>query len=250
MGERVGMIGALSVETAARHLAVREINGIVVGDGFSQRVVEALLTVLAQEDRFRNIPVAVIGDLPEDLAERLPHVNRTGANAARVVSRMLPAVRLHALEARLKRMLAALDSDGVFDAETGLLSLDGFWNELNRATTQAFDQGNAFSLGRFTFEGKLPPRTIKDAARLVTRLTRESDFACRDDDGAILVGFGNTDLREVHPLARRLASTLRDAIRATDGQVAANVTLATLKPGDTLDSLLTRLYGDAVVAAQ
>ena len=35
MGERVKMVGALSVETAARHLDAREIDGIVVGDGFS-----------------------------------------------------------------------------------------------------------------------------------------------------------------------------------------------------------------------
>ena len=43
------MIGALSVETAARHLNARDIDGIVVGDGFSPRMVEAFLTVLAQE---------------------------------------------------------------------------------------------------------------------------------------------------------------------------------------------------------
>ena len=35
MGERVKIAGALSVEAAARHLNVRDIDGIVVGDGFS-----------------------------------------------------------------------------------------------------------------------------------------------------------------------------------------------------------------------
>jgi hypothetical protein len=48
MGERVRIAGALSVESAARHLNARDINGIVVGDGFSPRMVEAFLTVLAR----------------------------------------------------------------------------------------------------------------------------------------------------------------------------------------------------------
>ena len=62
MGERVKMVGALSVEAAAKHLNARDIDGIVVGDGFSPRMVEAFLTVLAQDTRFRDIPVAVIGE--------------------------------------------------------------------------------------------------------------------------------------------------------------------------------------------
>ena len=56
IGERVGMVGALSVETAARHMNSRDIDGIVMGDGFSQRMVEAFLTVLAQDDRFPRHP--------------------------------------------------------------------------------------------------------------------------------------------------------------------------------------------------
>ena len=52
MGERVRIAGALSVEAAARHLNTRYIDGIVVGDGFSPRMVEAFLTVLAQDPRF------------------------------------------------------------------------------------------------------------------------------------------------------------------------------------------------------
>ncbi len=250
MGERVGLIGALTVETAIRHLEAREINGIVVGDGFTPRIIEGLLIALLEQTRFRSIPVSVIGELPADLAGSLPQVDRVEPNAARIVARMLPAIRLHALEARLKRMVDALDSEGMFDAETGLLSLDAFWDELNASTGEAFDRGNAFSVGRFTFAGRLPPRAANDAARLVTRLTRESDFACRDDDGAILIGFGNTDLRDAHPIARRIASVLKNSMRAADGAVDANVTLATLKPDDTLDSLLTRVYGGKVVAAE
>jgi hypothetical protein len=250
MGERVGLIGALTVETAMRHLEAREINGIVVGDGFTPRIIEGMLTALLEQTRFRTIPVSVIGELPADLAGSLPLVERVEPNVARIIARMLPAIRMHALEARLKRMVDALDSEGMFDAETGLLSRDAFWDELNKSTDEALDRGNAFSVGRFTFAGMLPPRAVNDAARLVTRLTRESDFACRDDEGAILIGFGNTDLRDAHPIARRIASMLKNSMRATDGAVDANVTLATLKPDDTLDSLLTRVYGDEVVAAE
>ena len=54
-------IGALSVETAARYLNARDIDGIVIGDGFSPRVVEALLTALAEDARFRDLPVGVLG---------------------------------------------------------------------------------------------------------------------------------------------------------------------------------------------
>ena len=250
MGERVGLIGALTVETAIRHLEAREINGIVVGDGFTPRTIEAMLIALLEQTRFRSIPVSVIGELPADLAGSLPQVDRVEPNVARIVARMLPAIRLHALEARFKRMIDALDSEGMFDAETGLLSLDAFCDELNSSTKEAFERGNAFSVGRFTFAGRLPLRAANDAARLVTRLTRESDFASRDDEGAILIGFGNTDLRDAHPIARRLASMLKNSMRATDGAVHANVTLATLKPDDTLDSLLIRVYGGEVVAAE
>ena len=36
IGERVGLIGALSVETAARYLNARDIDGIVIGDGLAR----------------------------------------------------------------------------------------------------------------------------------------------------------------------------------------------------------------------
>jgi len=64
LGERVGLIGALSVESAARTLNARDIDGIVIGDGFGPRIVEALLTVLADDVRFRDLPVAVLGGHP------------------------------------------------------------------------------------------------------------------------------------------------------------------------------------------
>ena len=40
----------------------RDIDGIVLGEGFSARVVDAFLTVLAEDARFRNLPVVVTSD--------------------------------------------------------------------------------------------------------------------------------------------------------------------------------------------
>jgi hypothetical protein len=115
IGERVSMLGALSVETAARHLNTHDIDGIVVGDGFSPRMVEAFLTVLAQEPRFRDIPVAVIGEAPGDLVESLPNIERLDGDPARLMPRMVPLVRLHAFERQLKRMWASLDAGDMLE---------------------------------------------------------------------------------------------------------------------------------------
>ena len=38
VGERVGLVGALSFETAARALNARDIDGMVIGDGFAAGV--------------------------------------------------------------------------------------------------------------------------------------------------------------------------------------------------------------------
>ena len=62
LGERMGVVGALSIEAAAKHLNTRDIDGIVLGEGFSPRVVDAFLTVLAEDARFRNLPVVLTSD--------------------------------------------------------------------------------------------------------------------------------------------------------------------------------------------
>ena len=253
MGERVKLIGALSVETAARHLNARDIDGIVVGDGFSSRMVEAFLTVLAQESRFRDIPVAVIGEAPPEFADSLPNIDHVAGDPARLVMRMVPLVRMHAFEARLKRTLKSLDAEGMFDPDTGLLTRDTFWHDLGKAVAEASDRSQALSVARYSFDGPLDARAGMDAARLVTRLIRNIDFACRNDDGAILIAFTQTDLRSAHVVARRIAGTLKNTMavphHAAD-QITANVTLATLKNGDTLDSLMQRVLGNRMVAAE
>jgi hypothetical protein len=87
----------------------------------------------------------------------------------------------------------------------------------------------------------------------MTRLIRNIDFATGEDDGATLVAFTQTDLRSAHVVARRIAANLKNTVgtpaRPHD-KVTANVTLATLKSGDTLDSLMLRVAGSRVVAAE
>ena len=253
IGERFKMLGALSVETAAKHLNARDIDGIVVGDGFSPRMVEAFLTVLAQDARFRDIPVAVIGEAPPDFAEVLPNIDHVDGDPARLVARMIPLVRMHAFETRLKRMLKTLDTNGMFDPDTGLLTRDTFAHELDKAVIEAADRGTALSLGRFSFDGLLDARASKDGARLVTRLIRNIDFGCRDDDGSLLIAFTQTDLRNAHVVARRIAGVIKNIMlmpQRAGNKVVANVTLATLKAGDTFDSLMLRVMGSQAVAAE
>jgi hypothetical protein len=252
MGERVKMAGALSVESAARHLNERDIDGIVVGDGFSLRMVEAFLTVLAQEPRFRDIPVAVIGEAPPEFADVLPNIDQVAADPGRLVARMVPLVRMRAFEARLKRMLKSLDTEGMFDPKSGLLTRKSFWRDLGKVAAEAADRSLPLSVARFSFDGAVDDRASLDAARLMTRLIRNIDFATRDEEGAILVAFTQTDLRSTHVIARRIAGTLKSTMltpQRTDAQLTANVTLATLKAGDTLDTLMMRVMGSRIVAA-
>ena len=252
IGERVNMLGGLSVETAARHLNSRDIDGIVVGDGFSPRMVEAFLTVLAQDPRYRDIPVAVIGEAPPEFAERLTNIDHVDGDPSRLVARMMPLVRMHAFAGRLKRMLKTLDTDGMFDPQTGLLTRESFWHDLQKAIEDASDRSLPLSIARFTFDGQLDQRASMDGARLAARFTRNIDFATREEDGAILIAFTQTDLQSAHVVARRLAGFLKSMLASArpQAEITANVTLATLKAVDTIDSLIMRVMGNRVVAAE
>jgi hypothetical protein len=250
MGERVKMVGALSVETAAKHLEAREIDGVVVGDGFSPKMVENFIELLVQDARNRDLPVSVIGRLAEC---PLPNVDEVDPNPETIVARMLPLVRLHAFEARLKRMLGSLDTGGRLDPETGLLMRDCFFRDLGKAAAEASDRSQPLSLARLSFDGPLDERASLDGARLVNRLIRAIDFATREQDGAILIAFTQTDLRSAHVVARRIAGLLKTTMLSphrAHAKVTANVTLATLKAGDTPEGLMHRVLGSRMVAAE
>ncbi len=249
VGERVGLVGALSVESAARALNVRDIDGMVIGDGFAPRIVEALLTVLAEDVRFRDLPVIVLGSHPavvEPFAAQLPNLDRISEGPQKLVERFLPYVRQHAFGERLKRMLKSLDAKGMIDPDTGLLGHEAFWRDLNRAVGDAEKRGVGLTIARFSFGGG-DRRLSLDAARLVGRLMRQVDFACREADNSIFAVFTETDLRAAHVVARRIAGILKNTMLSPDhkrGKIEAAVTLATLKATDSVDSLIARVVGE------
>lgn len=254
VGERVGLIGALSVETAARYLNARDVDGVVIGDGFGPSTLAALLTALSEDARFRDLPIALVPELPPGIdPARLPNLERLAGGPADVVANLLPLVRMHAFEARLRRLLASLDAQGLIDARTGLFTIAAFLSDLARAIDEAKGRHLGLSLARFSFPARLDQRASLDAARLVSRLVRNVDFGCRASDGSILVAFSGTALRHAHVIARRIASVLRQTMLtpADDpaGRVDASVTLATLKTSDTVESLLARVSEPAPVAA-
>jgi GGDEF domain-containing protein len=248
-GERIGVMGALSVEFAASCLAAREVDGIVVGDGLSWRTVDTFLRSLVDDSRFRDLPVALLtqrGDVPP-----LPNLV-CAADPDSLLAAALPLIRMRAFEAALKRLLQSIESKGMLDRQTGLLHRDAFGQALNLAISDADRRGVGLSLARFSFDEPLDRRTGMDAARLVSRLVRDVDFACRDEDGSILFVFAEADLRAAHVAARRLASVLKHTmLRAGRDRppLAPSVTLATLKPSDTALTLLTRVSPRPVAAA-
>ena len=248
VGERMGVVGAMSVELAANCLNIRDIDGIVIGDGLSPKMVVALLVVLGQDPRFRELPVAMLG--PEERVEELPNMVHA-RDPHRLVERLIPMVRQRAFEQRLKRLLKSIETKGMIDPRTGLLSLNAFGSDLARAIDDAGERGVGLSVARFSFDEALDLRTNVDAARLVGRLLRSMDFACRQDDGSIVAVFSGADLKAAHVAARRLASVIRHTLLGPERKNAppqAEVTLATLKPGDTALTLMTRVAPRTVAA--
>jgi hypothetical protein len=248
IGERVGLIGALTVETAARFLNSRNVDGVIIGDGLGIRVVEALLTVLGEDARFRDLPVGMLNNTAVD-DERLPNLIRVAGAPEHLVEQVLPFVRLQAFETRLTRELKSLETEGVIDPDTGLLDAAAFWRDLERAVEEADEGGGA----RFAFEDVSDRRAQVDAARLFSRLVRNIDFACRDQDGSILAAFTETDLRSAHVVARRIASVLRETMLSPGrdrSTIRPTITLATLKPTDNLSTLVARVGSYRKVAAE
>jgi len=248
LGERTGVVGALSIEAAAKHLNSRDIDGIVVGEGFSPRVVDAFLTVLAEDARFRNLPIVVTaGDLAP--AYDLPNLEIISADAARVVDIALPLIRQHAFDAHLSRTLKAIDAEGLIDARTGLLTPDAFERDFASAVYQTQQRGGGLSVARFAFDPE-HPRAQFDGARIISRLMRQMDFGAIQEDGSVVVAFAETDLKTAHAVARRLSSVMRHTSHGQrDVRSEPTVTVATLLPNDSAKSLRMRLQEDVHRAA-
>jgi hypothetical protein len=240
LGERMGVVGALSIEAAANHLNVRDIDGIVLGEGFSARVIDAFLTVLAEDARFRNLPVILTSD---ELAPAydLPNLEIISGEASRVAANALPMIRQHALEAHWSRTLRSIDAGGLLDPRTGLLTPVAFARDFATAVYQTLSQGGALTVARFAFDAA-HPRAQLDGARIIGRLMRQMDFGAAQHDGSVVVAFAETDLRTAHAIARRLSSVMRHTSHGKrDSRAEPVVTVATMLPQDSARSLLARL---------
>jgi hypothetical protein len=246
LGERVGVIGTLSIEAAAGYLKARDVDGLLIGDGFAPRLLHALVTVLCEDDRFRDLPIGMLGDLVPAAERGLPLLGR-GEDVPQLIAATLPYVRLHAFEARLRRILNSLDAGGLVDPDTGLLHPQHFFGELDRAIGDARARSTGLCVARFIMA---VPATLaaRDAARLVSKLVRGMDFGCRDADSSILVAFTETDLREAHVVARRLAVALRRTMLDGAATAAPTVAVTALKSSDTRETLIGRITMPAVAA--
>jgi hypothetical protein len=249
LGERMGVVGALSIEAAAKHLNTRDIDGIVLGEGFTDRVVDAFLTVLSEDARFRNLPVVVTraGLAP---AYDLPNLEIIAGDPVHVAANARPLIRQHALESHFSRTLRSIDAGGLLDPLTGLLTASAFDRDFATAVRQTLANGGGLSVARFAFD-PAHARARLDGARLLSRLMRRMDFGALREDGSALVVFAETDLRTAHVIARRLSSVMRHT--AYDNRdVRRNepaVSVATLMPQDTVQSLLARLNDEGRRAA-
>ena len=255
VGQRVGLIGALSVETAARYLNNRDVDGIIIGEGFGPPTVEAFLTALSEDSRFRDLPVGIVPDVPVSIDRaRLAGLEPISGNPEDMAVHMMPLVRVHAFGARLRRHVTSLDARGMIDPQTGLFTVAAFERDLPRAIADSHERNIPMSIARFVLPVDLSRRARVDAARLVSRLIRAADFACQTEDGAITVVMTESALRHSHVIARRIASVMRhtmlDREREGGSRMDAMVTLASLKSTDTPQSLLARVSEPATAAAE
>jgi len=247
-GERIGVVGALSIEAAARHLNVRDIDGIVLGEGFSARVIDAFLTVLTEDARFRNLPVVPTSHELQPSYD-LPNLEIIAGEPSYIAANALPLIRQHALEAHLSRTLRAIDAGGLLDPSTGLLTEAAFSRDFATAVYQTQSRGSGLSVARFAFDAK-HPRAQRDGARIISRLMRQMDFGAAHDDGSVVVAFAETDLRTAHSIARRLSSVMRHTSHGKrDVRAEPAVSVATMLPQDTAKSLLARLDDEGQRAA-
>jgi hypothetical protein len=247
LGEQMGVVGALSIEAAAKHLNARELDGIIIGDGFTPRVLDAFLTVLSEDSRFRNLPVVVrsLSGLQDDYD--LPNLEVADTEPQILAAHAVPLIRQQAFESRINRALKSLDIGGLLDPRTGLLTEEAFRRDFETAVVETQTRGAGLSIARISFaQGSISERMRLDAARILSRLMRRMDFATLDERGAILIVFAEADLRNAHAIARRLTSVLKHTMHGTkrDQRLDPQVAVATLMPGDSASTILSRLYAE------
>lgn len=248
LGERMGVIGALSIEAAAKHLNTRDIDGIVLAEGFTARVTDAFLTVLAEDTRFRNLAIVVTAHQITQSYD-LPNLELITGEPEKVAANALPLIRQRAMEAQLSRTLRSIEAGGWLDPRSGLLTTEAFARDFAKAVEQTLARGGGLSVARFAFDPG-NPRAQLDAARILSRLMRQMDFGAAQKDGSVIVVFAETDFRTAHMIARRLSAVMRHTSNGKHEMRSDPViSVDSLSPSDTARSLLARLSADASRAA-
>jgi hypothetical protein len=211
-------------------------------------VVDAFLTVLTEDARFRHLPVVVTSpDLVPSY--ELPNLEILAGEPAQMVATALPLIRQHAFEAHLSRTLKSIDADGLIDARTGLLTSKAFERDFASAVYQTQQRGGGLSVARFAFD-PAHPRAQFDGGRIISRLRRQMDFGAAFADGSVVVAFAETDLKTAHMIARRLSSVMRHTSHGKrDARAEPVVTVATLEQTDSASALLARLSEESCRAA-
>ncbi|MDA9500539.1 GGDEF domain-containing protein [Bradyrhizobium sp. CCBAU 11357] len=248
LGERIGVVGALSIEAAAKHLNTRDLDGVVLAEGFTARVTDAFLTVLAEDARFRSLPVVVTAHQLTQSYD-LPNLELIAGEPARIAANALPLIHQHAMEAQLSRTLRSIDAGGWLDPRSGLLTVEAFARDFAKAVEQTLARGGGLSVARFAFDPN-NSRAQLDAARILSRLMRQMDFGAAQKDGSVIVVFAETDFRTAHMIARRLSAVMRHTSNGKhEMRSDPVVSVDSLSPSDTARSLLARLSADASRAA-
>jgi hypothetical protein len=249
IGQQMGLVGALSIEAAAKHLNARELDGVVIGEGFSSRVVDAFLTVLSEDARFRNLPILISAASGLKHDYDLPNLEIAGGKPSMLAAYAVPLIRQHSFESRIQRALKSIDAGGLLDPRTGLLTTEAFRRDLKAAVAENLARGAGLSAARISF-GQATERMQIDAARIVGRLMRRMDFATLDG-GGILIVFAETSLRNAQMVARRFTSVLKHTMMSPEGEqrLEPQVSLVALMPNDTADAILSRLDQEAQRAA-
>src|SRR4030095_8217034 len=111
----------MSIEAARSYLAAREVDGVVIGDGFNRAVVEDFVDELGADPRWRDLPVIVPSSARNLDAERMPNADAVGGDQQAIAAHILPFARMHAFSARLKRLHSSLDQKGSLAPDTGLM---------------------------------------------------------------------------------------------------------------------------------
>lgn len=248
LGERMGVLGALSIEIAAKHLNARDIDGVIVAEGFSARVVDAFLTVLSEDARFRNLPVVLSSSAGLVADYDLPNLEIVANDL--IATCAGPLIRQHAFEARLNRLMKSIDAGGILDPRSGLLTADAFAADLKAAVADAQKRGAGLSLVRMTLDS-VTDRHALDAARIVGRMMRRMDFATLERNGIIMIALAETDTRDAHMISRRIVSVLKQTVTGPRGasRIDPRVSVVSMSADDKAQDLLARLDDTAQRAA-